>query len=114
MTPATLLELTKFRISAVSTLSAGTGYLAFRHGADWSLGALVLGTLLMAMAAAALNEVQERRSDALMERTRRRPIPRGAVTAGTATALACALEAAGFMILLAACGRAPALLGLLT
>lgn len=109
-----LLELTKFRISAVATLSAGTGYLAFRHGLGWDLGALAAGTLFMAMAAAALNEVQESRTDALMERTRLRPIPRGALAAGTAAAFACALGTAGFLILLAACGWTPALLGLLT
>ena len=47
------------------------------------LGACVsalLGTLLLAMAASALNEVQEHDKDALMERTRNRPIPRGAVS----------------------------------
>jgi protoheme IX farnesyltransferase len=112
-----LLELTKFPISAVSTLSAGTGYLAFRRGLDgWlngGLATLAAGTLLMAMAASALNEVQECRVDALMERTRRRPIPRGALAAGTAAALAVVLGAGGFLLLRLAHGWTPALLGLL-
>ena len=109
-----LLELTKFRISAVSTLSAGVGYLAFRHRAGLTLAGLLFGTLFLAMASAALNEVQEFRRDALMERTRMRPIPRGAVAPGTAAAFAVALEMAGLPILLLGCGWIPALLGLLT
>ena len=110
---AVLLELTKFRISAVSTLSAGTGYLAFGAGPGRGLGPLAAGTLLLAMAASALNEVQERRLDALMERTRSRPIPRGAVAPGTAAWLALGLGSAGFLILLGGAGGVPALLGLL-
>jgi protoheme IX farnesyltransferase len=108
---ATLAELTKFRIAAVSTLSAATGYLAFR-GAWTGLGSLVLGTLLLAMGASALNEVQEWRMDARMERTRSRPIPRGAVSAGAAAALAAILSGSGTVLLAAAHGRTPALLGL--
>jgi protoheme IX farnesyltransferase len=111
--PRVLLELTKFRISAVSTLSAATGYAAFRHGLDRGLATLLAGTLFMAMAASALNEVQEWRTDALMERTRHRPIPRGAVAPATAAGFALALGAAGFLLLLAAHGWPTALLGLL-
>jgi protoheme IX farnesyltransferase len=108
-----LLELTKFRISALATVSAGTGYVACRHGLDWGLATLFVGTLLMAMAASTLNEVQEWRTDALMERTRNRPIPRGAVAPATAAGLAVALGTGGFLLLLAAHGWATALLGLL-
>jgi protoheme IX farnesyltransferase len=111
--PSVLLELTKFRISAVSTLSAATGYAAFRHGLDRGLATLLAGTLLMAMAASALNEVQEWRSDARMERTRHRPIPRGAVTPAAGAGFALALGATGFLLLLAAHGWPTALLGLL-
>jgi protoheme IX farnesyltransferase len=111
--PGVLLELTKFRISAVSTVSAATGYAAFRHGLDRGLASLLVGTLLMAMAASALNEAQEWRLDARMERTRLRPIPRGAVPPAAAAGFALALGTGGFLLLLAAHGWPTALLGLL-
>jgi protoheme IX farnesyltransferase len=106
------LELTKFRISSVSTLSAGTGFLAFRGGTLGGLGAVMAGTLLMAMASSALNELQERDLDALMDRTRLRPIPRGDLGVPLAVALGTLLALSGFLLLWAACGPPTALLGL--
>ncbi len=67
----------------------------------------------MAMASSTLNEVQERESDALMQRTRFRPIPAGLVTARTASIVALALAALGCFILYATRGVVPATLGLL-
>lgn len=111
--PAALLELTKLRISAASTFTGATGYLAFRHGLDGGLFTSLAGTLLLAMASSALNEVQEHDLDALMERTRHRPIPRGAVNPSAATFFAVLLALAGFSLLLWLHGWTPALLGLL-
>lgn len=108
-----LLELTKFRISAASTFTAATGYMAFRRGADPGLLTTLLGTVLLAMAASAFNEVQERELDARMERTRMRPIPRGAVTPLGAALFAAALALGGTALLWALHGTAAALLGLL-
>jgi len=111
--PALFLELTKFKISAASTFTAATGYIAFRHGADAGLITALLGTLLLAMASSALNEVQERHLDALMERTRNRPIPRGAVSALNATLLAALLGLCGLLVLFFFHGVLAAFLGLL-
>ncbi len=110
---ASLLELTKFRISIASTFTAAAGYIAFRRGADLGLATTLLGILLMAMGSCALNEVQEREHDAKMERTRLRPIPRGTFTAAQATAIGLGLGAAGFLMLLFLHGPAAALLGAL-
>lgn len=107
------LELTKFRISAASTFTGATGYLAFRHGLDWGLLSCLLGTLLLAMASSTFNEVQEHDLDALMERTKNRPIPRGAVNSSTASLFALLLAVSGFTLLLWIHGWTPALLGLL-
>jgi protoheme IX farnesyltransferase len=109
----TLLELTKLRISAASTFTGATGYLAFRHGADWGLLSSLSGILLLAMASSALNEVQEHDKDAIMPRTRNRPIPRGAVSPTLATFFAVLLALIGFHLLLWIHGWTPALLGLL-
>ncbi len=110
---ALFLELTKFKISAASTFTAATGYIAFRRGWDLGLLTALVGTLLLAMASSALNEVQERRLDALMERTRHRPIPSGALSALGATLIASLLAVGGFLLLLFFHGWTPALLGLL-
>jgi heme o synthase len=111
--PGALLELTKLRISAVSTLSGAMGYIAWRQALDPGLGAAAGGMLLLAMAASALNEWQERDLDALMERTRNRPLPRGALRPASALAFALALAGAGLALLRVAGGWTPALLGLL-
>lgn len=107
------LELTKPGISAAATFTAATGYLAFRQHPDWNLLSSLLGTLLLAMASSAFNEVQEHELDGLMERTRRRPIPRGALGPAGATGFAVLLAASGFSLLLWIHGWTPALLGLL-
>ena len=110
---ASFLELTKLRISAASTFTCATGYLAFRHGLDRGLLSALIGTLLLAMAASAFNEVQEHDLDALMERTRHRPIPMGSVSLAGASLFAILLAVGGFTLLLGLHGWTPALLGVL-
>jgi protoheme IX farnesyltransferase len=72
-----------------------------------------LGTVLLAMGASALNEWQERDYDALMVRTRNRPLPAGALSAPVALAVALLLGASGFGVLVMAHGWTAALLGVL-
>ena len=74
-----LFSLTKPRLNLLVLLTTLAGlYLASPDGVP--LGILVhtlVGTALVAGGAAALNQVWERRTDALMRRTRGRPIPGG-------------------------------------
>lgn len=107
------LELTKLRISGASTFTAAAGYVAFQRGADAGLATTLIGILLLAMGSSALNEVQERRFDALMPRTAHRPLPNGDISAGAATAIAVTLAVAGFALLLLAHNLTSALLGAL-
>jgi protoheme IX farnesyltransferase len=88
------VQLFKFPISIMSTVSAATGYLAFTHAFSWRLLPVSVAVLLLAFAACALNEAQEYKLDALMERTRRRPIPSGKISPVGATVLACVLAVA--------------------
>jgi protoheme IX farnesyltransferase len=113
VTLGALAELTKVRISAMSTLTGAAGYVAFARGLHWGVVAASLGTVLLAMGASALNEVQERDYDAVMLRTRNRPIPTGAVSPAAAAAVAFALGAAGFAVLYFGGNLTAALLGLL-
>jgi protoheme IX farnesyltransferase len=99
-----LLVLTKPRMNllVVGTTMVGF-YMAARSGADWiSLPAVMVGTALSAAGASVLNQLIERRRDALMPRTRNRPLPMGRFYPA---------EALGYGIGLAFCGVA--ILGLL-
>lgn len=73
---------------------------------------MVAGVLLLAFGACALNQFQERRLDALMPRTRNRPLPGGRMAPSTALALAFSFALSGFWVLLLGVGITPALLGL--
>lgn len=86
-----LAQLFKFPISIMSTVSAATGYLAFTHAPTWSLLPASGAVLLLAFSACALNEAQEHELDAMMERTRRRPIPAGKISPAGAVAWAALL-----------------------
>jgi heme o synthase len=107
-----LLELTKFRIAAASAFTATAGYVAAARAFHRGLLTALVGTLLLAMAACALNEVQEWRLDARMDRTRERPLPRGEVSTPRALALVALLAGGGALTLLLAHGPRCALLGL--
>lgn len=87
-------QLFKFPISIMSTVSAATGYLAFTHAMNWRLLPVSGAILILAFAACALNEAQEHKLDALMERTKRRPIPSGKISPAGAVILAGVLAAA--------------------
>ena len=59
----------------------------------------VTGTALVAGGAAVLNQVYERDTDALMRRTRTRPLPDGRVSAAEARIFGVALSLAGLLLL---------------
>src|SRR5213596_1985751 len=76
---ADLAELVKARLTLLVLLTTATG---FYLGSESPLNYLALfhavfGTAAAAAGAAALNQWWERRPDALMRRTRTRPIPAG-------------------------------------
>ncbi|MEZ5277575.1 MAG: heme o synthase [Opitutaceae bacterium] len=76
-----LIELTKPRLSFLSVITALVAYLAAQPGRDfWNLFNFLCGTALSAGGAAALNQWLERHTDAVMKRTRDRPLPTGLVT----------------------------------
>ncbi len=74
---AAYLELTKPRIAFMLVLTSAAGfYLGADRGFDVVLFVnSMIGILLLAFGVATLNQVWERKSDALMERTASRPLP---------------------------------------
>lgn len=103
--------LLKLPISGLSTVSAAMGYVAFAGGVDVRAIPVCGGVLLLACAAAALNEIQERDRDALMTRTRHRPLPSGEMTVGGARAVVVGAAAGGLALLLLSSGILAACLG---
>lgn len=96
-----LYELTKPRLSLLSVFTASLGYLVhdpFRSDFTIFL-CLTLGTALSAAGSAVLNQWMERKEDALMSRTRKRPIPANLVTAGSAFCFGLALCLVGLLVL---------------
>ncbi len=93
------LELTKPKVVVLMLITSLVGmFLATRAGVSWTV--LVFGNLgiaLCAGAAAAVNHVVDRRIDALMARTHKRPVTTGRVSPGAAL---------GFALLLALLGQA--------
>jgi len=105
---AAYFELTKPRIAVMVLLAVAIAYLLGTHAAQaiplgdgmrllWTL----LGTALVAASASAVNQWIERDQDALMPRTRNRPLPSGTLNSAEVLTFA-ALTLGGGLLLLAA------------
>ncbi len=106
------LELAKVKITFAVMLTTMTGYLLAR-GFDTGMILPVLGIFLLAGGSAALNHFQERKTDAMMERTQTRPIPSGKISPSAAFVFSVTLAVAGTFMIIAGGGLPAALLGLL-
>jgi protoheme IX farnesyltransferase len=112
------LDLTKPRITCYILMSMAIGFLCGAHlNPHWTWVQLfhaLLGTALIASGTAALNQWYEHEFDALMARTKSRPIPSGRVTAQAALIFGVTIAVAGFMELWLGVNLLTALLGLFT
>jgi protoheme IX farnesyltransferase len=100
---ADYLALTKPRLNFLVVATSAAGYyLGGPHTADLiAMTQAVAGTALVAGGAAALNQLYERDTDALMRRTRTRPLPDGRVAPTDARTFGLALSLAGLVLLAA-------------
>ncbi len=114
--PADWLELTKPGITTMVVVTALVGFVMGSPGPAWGLlmAAALAGTGLVAAGASALNQVMERDTDALMLRTRARPLPAGRLGVAEARAFGVLLSASGLACLLWACGTLSAGVALAT
>ena len=97
------VALAKPRLNLLVVASALAGYAMAGGDATSVAGvlALVAGTGLVAGGASAFNQIMERDADALMRRTRSRPLPDGRLETGEAFGFAIILSIAGLVILAA-------------
>jgi protoheme IX farnesyltransferase len=94
------LALTKPRLNLLVVATTAAGYYLGAERLDLArLAATAVGTALVAGGAAAFNEVLERDTDALMRRTRMRPLPGGRMGVAPATWFALALALGGLALL---------------
>ncbi|MEE3328590.1 MAG: heme o synthase [Myxococcota bacterium] len=109
---ANYVALTKPRILPLVLFSGLPALMMAGQG--WPTPALttwtLIGTIFAAAAANALNSYLERDQDALMDRTRARPLPAGLVSPGGALAFALFLAFLGVGLLWLEAGVAPALI----
>jgi len=97
------VALTKPRLNALVVATTAAGWcLGNDVGAPpHSMATVVAGTTLVAAGASAFNQVLERGTDALMRRTRLRPVPAGRISPRAAAEFGLALIASGLYLLAA-------------
>jgi|WetSurMetagenome_2_1015567.scaffolds.fasta_scaffold156685_2 heme o synthase len=93
------LDLCKTKISFFSALSAAAGFSLTSAKLIPGILVLTAGVFLLACGSSSLNQYQERGTDALMERTKKRPIPSGRTTSFNALYFSIAMMIAGLFAL---------------
>ncbi|MFA3782056.1 protoheme IX farnesyltransferase [Melioribacteraceae bacterium 4301-Me] len=94
-----LLELAKVRITFFVAVTTSIGYLFYSKNLSIQLLVLTTGVFLLASGSSALNHYQEKETDALMLRTKSRPIPSGKISAQLALLFAFILVLFGSAII---------------
>jgi protoheme IX farnesyltransferase len=97
------IALTKPRLNFLVVATSAAGYYLGGSGnTDFAaMAQAVAGTALVAGGAAALNQLYERDTDALMRRTRLRPLPAGRMAPADARIFGLALSVCGLVVLAA-------------
>jgi protoheme IX farnesyltransferase len=115
MTAAAFLQqaacLCRARIAVFAACAAVTGVLLAPHPSASIAGVTALAVFMLSAGASALNQYQERDIDALMERTRNRPLPARVISPSRALSIALPLILAGLSMLARTGGAGPAFLG---
>ena len=112
---AAYCELSKPRIAALElVVVAVSAYLGAAQPNVSTWIATLVGTALIAASASAMNQVLERRSDALMDRTAERPLPSGRVSLAQALGFAAATGVTGILCMAGLVNLPTAIVGALT
>ncbi|MCF8224417.1 MAG: protoheme IX farnesyltransferase [Bacteroidales bacterium] len=110
----TLFQLGKIKISIPVALTGFLGY--YRASGDFSevFFYTIFGILFMAMGSSTFNQIQERRTDMLMQRTEGRPLPSGRISLKAAIIVGIAFSIAGLFLLLLTGSLLAASIGIFT
>jgi len=108
-----LAEVTKLRITIFVTITTMFGFIAATNSIDGKILLPTIGILLLACGSAALNHFQERKTDAMMDRTKKRPIPSGKISASSVLTLSLSLIMLGSVLIFIGSGWLALSFGLL-
>ncbi len=108
-----LFELTKIKITSFVTITTAFGFICAAGEVTTGIIAPVIGILFLACGSAVINHYQEYKTDALMSRTKNRPIPSGRISPKNALIMALILSGIGSFILYISAGMLALTLGLL-
>jgi protoheme IX farnesyltransferase len=109
---AILLSLGKIKTSLLVTLSTATGYLLAAQELTLQMLFPTAAVFLLACGSCAFNQFQERKIDALMERTKNRPLPSGKLNPSSALLISLGLISIGSFTLFHGAGLVTGILGL--
>ena len=108
-----ILELSKVRITVAVALTTITGYILASRSYNTGFIFPTLGIFFLACGSSVINHLQERNTDAIMSRTRLRPLPANAISPFLSTVIAFVEVLAGSLILFYSAGLKSLSLGLL-
>lgn len=108
------LKLGKFTISIPVALTGFLGYFMARPSFGLDAIFAVLGIFLLSSGSAALNQIQERHTDAQMKRTASRPLPSGSISLRAAYVFVILSSSAGVFFLLLTGSLTATFLGIFT
>jgi protoheme IX farnesyltransferase len=108
-----ILELSKVKITVAVAFTTITGYILSARGYDPGFLLPTLGIFFLACGSSVINHLQERRTDAIMARTRKRPLPSHKISFSSALMISLIETLAGSMILYFSSGIIALFLGLL-
>jgi len=106
-------ELAKVRITVMVSITTIFGYILFTGSLNSGVILPTLGIFLLACGASVSNHYQERETDALMERTKNRPLPAGKIKPAEVLIFATSMVILGSAILYISTGMTGMLLGIL-
>jgi protoheme IX farnesyltransferase len=106
-----ILELSKVRITIAVAFSTITGYIASGHRYDAGFIVPTLGIFFLACGSSVINHLQERKTDAIMSRTRTRPLPSHKISISQARVVALLEIITGSVLLWLSAGLLALLLG---
>jgi heme o synthase len=94
-----LFELIKIRITVLVAFTTALGYILATESLQTFSLYPVLGIFLLSCGAAAMNHLQERKTDKLMDRTKNRPLPAGIISPVNVMIISLFFLAAGSTVL---------------